>query len=253
MNPIIEKLLASFFSKRGYLLLSRKNINTENIYLTARLKKIISTYKIDCIIDVGANEGQYGQFLRRSVGYKGLIVSFEPDPDAYQKLKFKIDKDPLWITHNVALGEEEEELTFNLMERSVFNSFLFPNPNELKRFKFNIVKAKISILVRRLDAFIPQIKKSHGIHRIFLKIDTQGYDLKVFLGCSGCLDSIVGIQTEVSVLPIYNNMPGASESLQLFRKMGYEVSGIYSLGEERFPHAAEFDFIYLPRVWPNPR
>ena len=65
---------------------------------------------------------------------------------------------------------------------------------------------------------------------------------------SGCLDLICGVQTEVSVLPIYKNMPTFDTSLQTFRASGFEVSGLYALSEERFPHAVEFDCIYLPKA-----
>ena len=78
-------------------------------------------------------------------------------------------------------------------------------------------------------------------------MDTQGYDLEVFNGSLGCLDMIFGVQTEISVLPIYQDMPTFDDSLRLFKSKGFEVSGLYSLNENRFPYAVEFDCIYLPR------
>src|SRR4026209_949390 len=41
---------------------------------------------IDCVIDVGANRGQYGRLLRTEVGYRGYIASFEPQSTALKEL-----------------------------------------------------------------------------------------------------------------------------------------------------------------------
>ena len=61
------------------------------------------------------------------------------------------------------------------------------------------------------------------------------------------MNLIKAVQTEVSVLSIYENMPSFDDSLQVFRSHGYEVSGLYAVNEVRFPHAVEFDCIYLPK------
>ena len=38
--------------------------------IDSHLINVISNYSIECVIDVGANTGQYAQFLRR-IGYTG--------------------------------------------------------------------------------------------------------------------------------------------------------------------------------------
>ena len=53
--------------------------------------KLLQHKKIDLILDVGANIGQYAQSLI-SLGYEGNIVSFEPLKGAYEMLVQKTKK-----------------------------------------------------------------------------------------------------------------------------------------------------------------
>jgi len=219
----------------------------DSYFLAMRIRKIISEYKIDCIFDVGANIGQYRDFLRTNVGYDGLIISFEPDPQNLETLHEAQKKDEKWIVYDYALGKDRKPLDFHIMKKSVFNSFLEPDSSETEAFKNNSVIKTIRLETKRLDEVIEDIKKANTFENIFLKLDTQGFDLEVFEGASGCLDLIQGIQTEVSVMPIYKSMPTFEDSLRAFKSKGFEVSGLYSLSESRFPHAIEFDCIYLPK------
>ena len=45
------------------------------------LRRFLSAFAVDCVIDVGANHGQYATMLRRDVGFAGAILSFEPNPE----------------------------------------------------------------------------------------------------------------------------------------------------------------------------
>ncbi len=57
-----------------------------------------------------------------------------------------------------------------------------------------------------VDDFINQYI-SQEERRIFLKIDTQGYDLKVFEGVKRSLDKIFGLLSELSLISLYEGMP----------------------------------------------
>jgi len=241
---LIKRLIERIFNQLGLEIIPSWRINS--FLLTKRIQKIIKEYQIDCVIDVGANIGQYGEFLRKEVGFKGLIVSFEPDPSNFNHLKEVSKLDKQWIIKNYALGKENSTLNLNIMASSTFNSFLSPTNIETNQFKDqNSVKKTIDVLVRKLDEVLPELKQNHIFDRTFLKLDTQGFDLEVFTGSLGSLDSIYGVQTEVSVLPIYENMPNLEDSLKLFRSNGFEVSGFYPVDETRFPYALEYDCILL--------
>lgn len=216
--------------------------------LAERIRRIIDHWRIDCVIDAGANTGQYARFIREQVGYRGLIVSFEPDPACFERLREAAAVDDQWLARDHALGSEAGTLSLNIMRSSIFNSFLEPDHSGTDRYRdLNTVKTTREVPVRRLDELLPALRAKHGFERVFLKLDTQGFDLRVFAGTSGCRDSIAAIQAELSVLAIYKDMPGLEETLHTLRSAGYEVSGLYPVEEKRFPYAMEFDGLFVRR------
>lgn len=246
IKSLMKDVAKIFFKKYNHILVHEDEL--VDLLFVRRLKKIFAEYFIDCVIDVGANVGQYAKFLREKVGYKGLIISFEPEPDNFKKLLVSSRHDDRWVVFNDALGSQEGELCLNVMEAGDLNSFLQPNHDDTDELeKLNVIKSIIKVPVKKLDDLMHNFIEDNDIRNVFLKLDTQGFDLEVFKGALHSLDVIKGVQTEVSVLPIYMNMPSFDDSLKLFRKNGFEVSGLYSLSEDRFPHAIEFDCIYLPK------
>jgi len=242
----LKRLVQYIADKLGFVVVGKWGVSS--YLLESRIKRIIAEYDIDCIFDVGANVGQYHDFLRKKVGFKGTIVSFEPDPNNCEELREKKLHDKKWVIQEFALGREDTVLQLNIMSNSAFNSFLEPNNIETSLFQnANTVENVVSVKVKRLSDIFFELKEKYNFNNVFLKLDTQGFDLDVFDGASECLDQIKGVQTEVSVLPIYKNMPSIETSLELFKSKGFEVSGLYSLSETRFPHAIEFDCIYLPK------
>lgn len=250
MRRLVKRIIDYIADKIGFLFIAKWRM--DSYLLVMRLKKIISEYKIDCIFDVGANVGQYRDFLRKIVEYDGLIISFEPDPKNISEMKERKKEDKKWIVMDFALGKERTILDFHIMEKSVFNSFLKPDHSKTSLYnEGNSVINKIKVEVKRIDEIIEiiaDLKKQYHFENMFLKLDTQGFDLDVFEGATNCLDQIRGIQAEVSMIPIYKKMPTFEISMNVFKSKGFEVSGLYSLSEKRFPHCVEFDCIYLPKV-----
>ena len=59
--------------------------------------------------------------------------------------------------------------------------------------------------------------------RVFLKMDTQGYDLEVIRGATGCLGGIVAMQSEVSVQPLYDGMTHYTDALAHYEELGFTL------------------------------
>lgn len=223
MNQRIKHIIQRTVNVIGYDIISRKG----NILLSHHLVNLFKRLDINCVLDVGANKGQYGLTLRLN-GYEGNIISFEPIEENYIHLNRRCKKDPRWYAYNVALGSCEKTQIINVTESSDFSSFLSPNTYAESQFgdEVRVVRTEV-VHIKRLDSIIEDIKKDLGISRFFLKTDTQGYDLEVLDGASNYCDEILGMQSELSLIPIYEGMRGFTESLTEFHSRGFEITGLF--------------------------
>jgi hypothetical protein len=79
--------------------------------------------------------------------------------------------------------------------------------------------------------------------RIYLKMDTQGWDLEVLKGAQGALGQVIALQTEVAVQPIYDEMPVMQESIAAIADYGFIPSGFFPVHLDVQMAAIEFDFV----------
>lgn len=185
------------------------------------LGDLLSKLRIDCVIDVGANEGQYARLLRR-LGFTGLILSFEPNIEVFEKMQQAHANDPAWRGYNCALGRADQELDFNVFEHSQISSFL-PGSEKVHSKIIRTVK----VPVRRLDEYLPTILPEWEKRRLFLKCDTQGFDLEVIAGAEGVLPQVYGLQSEIAVQSLYQGMPRYLEALAFYEGLGFVLIDLW--------------------------
>lgn len=192
--------------------------------IEARVHTQLEYHKVDCVLDVGANDGGYGKFLR-SAGFMGNIVSFEPQANAHDKLVEMSRSDPAWkIAPPMALGDVESELEINVAGNSTSSSLLTMLPSHVESAPYSKCIGKEIVKVHRLDGLDEPVIRA--AKRIYLKIDTQGYEKPVLLGAKGIIDKVVGIQLEMSVIPLYEGQALFQELLTWLDDAGFEMWGV---------------------------
>jgi len=186
----------------------------------------METKRIDLVLDIGANKGQFGKSIRSF--YSGTIMSFEPVSSTFQKLQAVASSDPAWMVLRIALGSVEHTREINISPQDVFSSFLESNKYCSERFGRESVHSETELVsVRRLDKLLEEVIPDIHNKRIFIKMDTQGYDMEVFKGATGILNNVVAIQSEVSLIPIYEEMPHWTDSISTYEKSGFSVVGMF--------------------------
>jgi FkbM family methyltransferase len=213
--------------------------------LGAHLITIFRHAKIDCVLDVGAHEGQYGRLLR-ACGYDGQIVSFEPVTANARTLRKHARLDENWTLMQYALGETEDEAPIYVSRRSDLASFR-PLSSYAKGLwpDGTVIDDVERVVRRRLDNVLADDLRSWSDRRLFLKIDTQGCERDVIAGAGAYLTQFRGIQVEASVKPIYEEVTSYLEMLSLLEAHGFELTGIFPVTRDEDLRIVELDCVML--------
>lgn len=170
------------------------------------------------LFDVGANAGQYGTTMR-ALGYTGRLVSFEPLTEAFEHLARTARRDPLWTVVNIGLGEAEATKTLNVSGNSQSSSLLAMLPTHLAADRDSAYIRTETVRISTLAAAI----ETHVTHRdrLFVKIDTQGFERQVIAGAGPHLARVLGLQLELSLVPLYEGQALLEELVAQLRHLGY--------------------------------
>lgn len=187
----------------------------------AQLMKMLAAHSIDVALDVGANVGQFGGELRRN-GYRGVIVSFEPLSTARVRLKEAVGRDPLWkIADQAALGAADGHVDLNIAANSASSSVLPMLKRHSDAAPESVYVGSERVPLRKLDDMAQGYIDDRS--KVFLKIDTQGYEDKVLEGGRRTLERSVGLCVELSFIPLYEGQLLYKEMVPRLEALGFEL------------------------------
>lgn len=224
MNPLISKA-RKLFRQKGYDIVQHRD-----------LPVWLALHNIDVVLDIGANDGRYASEIREA-GWAGRIISFEPQPDVFERLKTRMAGDSAWQGFQMGLGNTEGELAMNAHGLDVLSSFL---PSRKKDDTTRV----IHVPVKRPEFIFDEIME--GCCRPFVKIDTQGYELEIIRGFGKRTDDVIGWQLELSIKPLYEGQPLIDEIIFTMRSKGQALWRILpGLRDPATLQAFELDGIFF--------
>ncbi|MDW8124859.1 MAG: FkbM family methyltransferase [Geminicoccaceae bacterium] len=184
-----------------------------------RLVNALERFAVDLVVDGGANEGQYARLLRAS-GWRGPILSIEPIPELRARLARRASSDPLWtVAPAFALGPRTGEIALHVFAETDMSSVLAPGPVLARLSPALRSSRRVSVPMIRLDELEPV--RSGPWRRIFLKLDVQGYEAAVLDGAAALWPRIVGVQLELSLVPLYEGETDWRGMIDRMAGLGY--------------------------------
>lgn len=239
----MKRLIRRVLNKCGFDLIRVGNSHQD---LAEHLASVLARRNIDCVFDVGANTGQYGVFLR-ALGYRGYIISFEPVAAVFKRLKENCADDDKWFCYNYALGDKNEEKIINVYKSTDFSSFLTVNDYAKKVWHTLDEVVPETVKVSRLEDVWDELTGKLGCENYMLKLDTQGFDKFVFDGARNCLKHISVLQSELSLIPVYDGMVHIYNALKEFHDFNYFISGMYPINRDESLSVIEYDCVLVKR------
>jgi FkbM family methyltransferase len=178
---------------------------------------------VDMVLDVGAAVGSYGRWIREA-GYTGRICSFEPLSAAFKQLERNTAEDPLWECRNLALGPEPGTAEINVAGNSDSSSLLPMEERHERAAPSSVYVGTETVEVTTIDDLWDEIVGD--ARKPFLKLDVQGYELETLRGATKNLSKLHGIQTELSLVPLYEGGPLWLEVIEFMREHGFHIAGL---------------------------
>ena len=211
----------------------------------AQLSRLFVAQRIDFVIDVGANVGQYAKQLR-FLGYTGDILSFEPMLDAHAALERAARADSHWqVAPRLCIGDREGSITLKISANSESNSVVDVLSTSVDVAPASRFVRSEDVPITTLDSYFRQHALPAGAVPL-LKLDVQGFEHRVLAGGEQLLSRCRGIQCELSLVPLYADQPLLTEMLIMLRDLGFELHGMLpGFTDERTGRSLQMDGIFF--------
>ena len=178
----------------------QKTTSREGLY--SKAIKSLGIERPLCLIDVGSAKGIPSRWAK----VKDLVFAygFEPDEGARKKLKQNnITEGGGKVDSPFALSDKKEKIELNVLKKPSHSSALEPNNNFINLYTQRHPEGfeldyKVTVEASDLDSLEFETKD-------FMKIDVQGYELKVLKGSKESLEDILGLEIEIEFSELYKN------------------------------------------------
>jgi len=169
----------------------------------AQLRAMLAAHHVNLVFDVGANTGQFGRELRWHVGYRVESFHSEAMSTAPRRAEPQGGRG-----RTVGSGGRARRWARNPgSSRSTLRATRSAVPS-CPCWRFTPTPPGFALLRYRNGAHghprFPGARLFQGRLRALLKIDTQGYESQVLMGAPKMLNRVVGVQLELSLIPLYS-------------------------------------------------
>src|SRR5262249_45393361 len=151
--PHVRQLAKHLIWKLGWDLRPFRTANG----LDGMLWRLLEKLDVNCVIDDGAHNGEFGMLVR-ALGYHGRLASCEPTRAALTDLRPRSQQAPEWPVYGMALGSASGTVPINVNCDSRFSSCRDSSTLGRSLFEHQLTTATIErVELRRLDDLFREV------------------------------------------------------------------------------------------------
>jgi FkbM family methyltransferase len=182
-------------------------------------------FPIRTIVDVGANRGQ---FAEEALAFfpSAHIISFEPQPEAFQVLSHRATTGRGHITPvNLALGDSEGMARMQVhVDWDYSSSLLDTTPLAHQLYPYQQEQSTLNVRLTTLDRYFEEASVRLEPD-ILVKIDAQGYDDRVIRGGRSVFQRARAVIVEINLDHLYEQQGSFKDIFDLLDGLGYRYVG----------------------------
>ncbi len=175
------------------------------------------------VIDVGAHTGEFALAVSNALP-DAHVLCFEPLVACQALLRKNAAKLAHCEVSDCALGDANETTIMHCNAFTPCSSLLPMLPLHTRAFPQSFSVRTERVKVRRLD----DVLRGRILEpNVFLKIDVQGYEDRVFSGAAETLKSVQGILVETTLTALYEKQLLLPQITKLLEQHGFRHAGDY--------------------------
>jgi len=180
------------------------------------------------VADIGAYVGLFSLYTSKAVSNSGLVISFEPNPLAYCWLlnNIRLNMANNIVTLPFALGNIVNRMQLYVAKENIgASSFIMNHIIQNPAGKYTIA-AEFVVPMITFDYFMENSKQLIGryIKNLDLvKIDVEGYELKVLEGAKNALKQRI---IKRFIIEVHKDQILTEEIIQYLKNYGFHVVGV---------------------------
>lgn len=191
--------------------------------IDVRRQALLKRLGVTCVLDIGANIGEYAATLRR-FGYHGQIISIEPTLEAFRVLQTRGQGDSKWTTKRFAVSGRSGRCKIHVSANSVSSSLLDRTTRMSDAFPESEYVHSESVesitLAELLDDTVPNI--------MWAKLDVQGSLGNILSATSGHFRTLAALEVEVALTEMYKGEPLFADVIQALQHEQFELVSLES-------------------------
>jgi FkbM family methyltransferase len=179
---------------------------------------VLRNLDFDCVIDVGANRGQFS-LICRQIKPRARIIAFEPLGEPADIYRAVFSRDERVRLHNVALAPAPGKMQMNVSRRDDSSSLLPISSFQTENFPGTELAEVRAVVAGPMADFVRPADLSS---RNLLKIDVQGFELEVLKSAEALLPRFHWIYVECSYRTLYFGQALAEQVVAWLTERGFE-------------------------------
>ncbi|BEI42153.1 [alpha-L-fucopyranosyl-(1-_3)-alpha-L-rhamnopyran osyl-(1-_3)-2-O-methyl-alpha-L-rhamnopyranosyl] dimycocerosyl phenol-phthiocerol 2'''-O-methyltransferase [Polynucleobacter sp. HIN10] len=205
--------------------------------------KTLLKRKFNTIVDIGANRGQFS-LAANKWSPNAKIYAFEPLPIPASIFNKIFSNHANTILNSVAIGPSIAKTYMHVSARDDSSSLLEIDDPQVEIFPGTNMFELQEVNVGRLDQFLTSDDfQSPSL----LKIDVQGYEFEVLVGCESLLTNIDVIYCECSFIELYKNQKLAFTVIEWLLKREFIFNGFYNSYYDKNGRTVQADFVFIKK------
>jgi len=177
------------------------------------------------VVDAGANIGIYSEFLSRCVGPNGVVHSFEPSPENFNRLRRATRKLPNVHLCQAAVGERSGEAMLYVSDKLNVDHRAYATQENARR--------AVQVGMMALDDYFKP-----GDRVDLLKLDIQGYELHALQGAKRIVNENREIKLLLEFWPYGLKQAGANWGELIEMLEGFAMNVMFVRADSLIPFEA---------------